>query len=97
MPLWGKTDDVAGAPKYLNADDLTKTYFVDTTEAAVPSNIAKNMNKPGWVRYTQYVDALGNTRRKSETLVCMKVAPGAAGDSGMTANTTNEDAVVADS
>jgi hypothetical protein len=104
MPLWGKTDTAASAPKYLSSDvnatpqtDKDNAFFVDTTEAGVASNRAKGIKTPGWILYNTYVDAQGNTRHKVETLVPMKVSAAAAGDLGMTGNTSIEDATVADS
>lgn len=98
MSLWGKLDDLASVPK-TRADKVintAKTYFVDTTEAAVASNRAKGLKTPGWNRFTTYVDNLGNTRRRVESLIPMKVSQGAATDFGVSANTVIEDAVVAD-
>lgn len=103
MALWGKTDSIADAPKWLNASDTNKSndldnaFFVDTTEAQVSSNKAKGLNTPGWNLYHTYVDQNGVTRHKAEPLVVMKVSAGAAGDLGVTGNTSIEDATVADS
>jgi hypothetical protein len=44
-----------------------------------------------------YTDATGATRHKAESLVVMKVAAADAGDLGVTGNTADEDAIVADS
>lgn len=106
MALWGKTDTLADAPKWLNANDPNKSndldnaFFVDTTEAGVTgvtSNRAKGLKTPGWNLYFQYVDQNGNTRRKAEPLIVMKVSALDAGDLGITGNTSIEDATVADS
>jgi hypothetical protein len=96
MSLWGKTDTAASAPKSSPASDNTKLFFVDTTEAAVASNRAKGLKTPGWNKFETYVDANGKTRYRAETLIPMKVTAVAAGDAGMTGNTTIEDATVAD-
>jgi hypothetical protein len=99
MALWGKTDTLASAPKWLNSadpnvsNDLDNAFFVDTTEAGVASNRAKGIKTPGWILYKEY----GNGRRMVETLVPMKVSAAAAGDLGITGNTTIEDTTVADS
>ena len=82
MPLWGNTDTVNSAPKYLNETDADKVYFIDTTEAAVASNKAKGLSTAGWNTYETYVDASGNTRHKVETLVAMGRAAADAGDAG---------------
>ena len=97
MSLWGKTDEVDSAPKYLSSDampsaDLDNAYFVDTTEAGVASNRAKGIVTPGW----NLIQDIGNGRLRVETLVAMKVSAGDAGDAGVTGNTTIEDTTVAD-
>ena len=99
MSLWGKTDALASAPKFLSTDtnanrniDKDNAFFVDTTEAAVPSNRAKGMKTPGWVLYKEF----GAGRKYVETLVPMKMTAVAAGDAGVTNNTATEDATVAD-
>lgn len=97
MPLWGKTDELDSAPKYLNASELENAYFVDTDEAKVESNRDKGLKTPGWVTYKTYTDANGNVRNKSEVLVVMKVDATDAGDAGVTGNTAVEDTTVADS
>ena len=96
MALWGKTDEAASVPKYLSEADQDKAYFVDTTEAAVVANKAKGLGTAGWNLYSTYTDANGNTRHRSETLVAMGVAAVSAGDLGITGDTLDEDAVVAD-
>lgn len=82
MALWGKTDTQGDAPKYLSAEDKTKIYFIDTTEAAVAANRAKGLQTPGWNLFATYTDTNGNTRYKVETLVPMKVSGASAGDIG---------------
>ena len=100
MSLWGKTDTLASAPKFLSTDvnanrniDKDNAFFVDTTEAAVTSNRAKGIKTPGWILYKEY----GTGRKYVETLVPMKVTAVAAGDLGVTGNTEVEDTTVADS
>jgi hypothetical protein len=103
MGSWGKTDTLASAPKWLNANDPNKSndldnaFFVDVSEAQVASNKAKGINTPGWNLYHTYVDQNGNTRHKAEPLVVMKVSALNAGDLGITGNTSIEDTTVADS
>lgn len=103
MALWGKTDSLADAPKWLNAsdpnksNDLDNAFFVDTTEAGVTANKNKGLGTPGWNLYHTYVDQNGVTRHKAEPLVVMKVTAGDAGDLGITGNTDIEDSTVADS
>lgn len=99
MALWGKTDTLADAPKYLTDEagvsrnvDIDNAFFVDTTEAGVAGNRAKGIKTPGWMLYKEY----GSGRKYVETLVPMKVTAGAAGDAGVTNNTATEDATVAD-
>lgn len=99
MSLWKKTDNLDGAPKWLNANDsnrsndLDNAFFVDTTEAGVASNRAKGIKTPGWILYKEY----GSGRKYVETLVPMRVTAVAAGDAGITGNTAVEDTTVADS
>ena len=99
MSLWGKSDILASAPKFLSADtdanrnvDKDNAFFVDTTEAAVTSNRAKGIKTPGWVLYKEY----GAGRKYVETLVPMKMTAVTAGDAGVANNTATEDATVAD-
>jgi hypothetical protein len=99
MPLWGKTDTLASAPKYLSADaaapmqnDRDNAFFVDTTEAAVTSNREKGLKTAGWNLYKEY----GTGRKYVETLVPMKVTAADAGDVGITNDTATEDLTLLD-
>ncbi len=101
MALWGKTDAAASAPKWLSTDanatpqtDKDNAFFVDTTEATIESNRDSGLRTPGWNLFTTYTDANGNTRRRVESLVPMKVAAADAGDAGVSGS--GDDAVVAD-
>ena len=76
MALWSNTDADASKPKYLNTADAAATNGVSVTEATQAANIAKGINTPGWVKYTTYTDAQGNTRNKSEVLVAIKSITG---------------------
>lgn len=96
MPLWGNTDEDASVPKYLNAADNAKAYFIDIEEAGVASNQAKGLGTSGWNLYDTYTDTNGNTRHKVEPLVAMAVTAVDAGDAGTESNTAIEDTVVAD-
>lgn len=58
-------------PKYVPQADGRNVYGADTTEVGVAGNKAKGFNSPGWVNYTTYTAASGETRRKVETLVAM--------------------------
>lgn len=71
MALWSNTDADASKPKYLSTADAAATLGVSVEEATQAVNIAKGLNTPGWVKYTTYTDAQGNTRNKSEVLVAM--------------------------
>ena len=104
MSLWGKTDTAASAPKFLSTDanaapqvKRANAYFVDLTEAAVASNRAVGLHTPGWNLFTSYTDSTGNTRRRVECLVPVRATAVAAGDVGITNNTSTEDLVVKDS
>ena len=99
MALWGKTDELASVPKWLE-DDATNTnasndrdnaVFIDTTEAGVAANRAKGLKTPGWNLYSN-----AGGRHRSECLVAMKVTAGAAGDLGITSNTAFEDVRIPD-
>lgn len=78
--------------------------FVDVVEAGVASNVAKGLKNPGWNTYRTYTTGDGRTRHIVENLVAMKRVAGAAtptvdgnaGDDGITGNTVDEDAIVAD-
>lgn len=76
MALWSNIDDEASIPKYLNAADKADTLGVSIIEATQAVNIAKGINTPGWVKYTTYTDAQGNTRNKSEVLVALSSMTG---------------------
>jgi hypothetical protein len=102
MALYGKTDAAASAPKWLSADSnaipqmkKSAAFFVDTTEAGVTSNRAAGLRTPGWNLFTTYTDTNGNTRRRVESLVPMKVTAAAAGDLGVSGS--GDDSTVADS
>lgn len=100
MPLWGKTDELASVPTWLEDDanntnasnDRDNAVFVDVTEAGVAANRAKGLKTPGW---NLHITAGGRTR--TECLVAMKVSASDAGDAGVTGNTAIEDTTVADS
>jgi hypothetical protein len=98
MALWGKTDAVASAPKWLEDDanntnkshDKDNAVFVDLTEAGVASNRAKGLKGPGWWLYHT-----SSGRHFAECLVPMKVSAVDAGDLGVSG--TGDDTVLADS
>ena len=99
MALWGKTDAAASVPKWLEtatgntnkSHDEDNAVFVDLTEAGVAANRAKGLTGPGWWLYHT-----AGGRHHAECLVPMKVTAVAAGDLGVTGNTADEDAIVAD-
>lgn len=80
MALWGKVDQAADKPSYLTAAEKSATVGVSVAEAQTPANIAKGLNTPGWVKYSTYTDAQGNTRHKSEVLVAISSLSGDAAD-----------------
>jgi hypothetical protein len=71
MALWTNVDEAAGKPKYLTTAEKNATSGVSAAEAALAANKAKGVQHAGWVQYSTYTDAQGNTRHKSETLVAM--------------------------
>lgn len=101
MALWGKTDNAAGAPKFLSTDvnatpniDRDNAYFVDLTEAGIASNRNAGLHTPGWNLVQTYTNSAGATRRRVESLVPMKVTAASAGDAGVSGS--GDDSVVAD-
>ena len=94
MAQWGNTDFLTDAPKW--TESINDTYFVDTTEASVAANRANGVKTPGWNLYKTYTDQNGNLRKKVEVLVVMKVSQADAADVGVTGNTNDEDAIIAD-
>lgn len=74
----GLTAYLQTGPKYVqnvvstgNTYSAATIYGVDASEAEVPENKARNLGTPGWVNYTTYTDAHGQTRHKGETLVAL--------------------------
>lgn len=74
----GVTAYVQAGPKYIanivatgNAYSAATVYGLDAQEAGVPENRARNLKVPGWVNYTTYTDAHGQTRHKGESLVAL--------------------------
>lgn len=76
MALWSNTDAAASKPKYLTTAEKNATLGVSVDEAQDSGNKAKGLNTPGWVKYSTYTDANGNTRNKSEVLVAMSTITG---------------------
>lgn len=84
MALWNNTDVEASKPKYLSDElknaqsvsDKDATLGLSVNEVQNSGNIAKGLNTPGWVSYSTYTDAQGNTRHKSEVLVAMATITG---------------------
>jgi hypothetical protein len=86
MALWGKTDELASVPKWLEDDanntntsnDRDNAVFIDVEEAQVTANRAKGLKTPGWNLYSN-----AGGRHRSEVLVAMKVTAANAGDQGV--------------
>lgn len=76
MSLWSNTDAAGSKPKNLSTAEKADVSGVSVDEAQNAANIAKGLNTPGWVKYTTYTDAQGNTRHKSEVLVAMATITG---------------------
>ena len=88
MPLWGTTDNDASEPKGLAGGEFQGTagkaiYGVDVTETGVARGNtvggkagAYSVAHAGWVGIHTYVDAHGNFRVKSETLVAFSSLSG---------------------
>ena len=94
MPLWGKTDNTAGEPKFtshhegMDSSNFTM-YGVDTTEQSVATTGSSQYAPAhaGYVGITTYMDMHGNLRVKTETLVALNI----------TSADQSDDAVFADS
>ncbi len=87
MPLWGKTDNTAGEPKFtshhegMNSSNFT-VYGVDTTEQGVATNAGSQYAPAhaGYVGIMTYMDSGGNLRVKTEVLVASSSITGDASD-----------------
>ena len=90
MPLWGKTDNTAGEPKFtsqhegMDSSNFTM-YGVDTTEQGVANAASGTARKfapahAGYVGITTYMDMHGNLRVKTETIVSCSSITGDASD-----------------
>jgi hypothetical protein len=73
----GATAYIQQGPKYIsnvavseNVYTIQRVYGVDRTEIGV-ANAAANASHTGWIHFTDYTDANGSYRRKSEVLVAM--------------------------
>jgi len=97
MALWGKTDELASVPKWLETDanntnlsnDADNAVFIDLSEAAVTANRAKGLKTPGWNLYSN-----AGGRHRSEVLVAMKMSAADAGDAGI--GGSGDDSIAAD-
>lgn len=69
-------------PAYVLDSDRGNVYGVDQGSPRYEAEVNrdKGINTPGWVKYTTYTDAQGNTRHKAETLVAIKTIQGDAAD-----------------
>ena len=90
MPLWGKTDNTAGEPKFtthhegMDSSNYTM-YGVDTTEQGVANAASGTARKfapahAGYVGITSYTDMHGNLRVKTEVIVASSSITGDASD-----------------
>ena len=87
MPLWGKTDNTAGEPKFtshhegMNSSNFT-VYGVDTTDQGVATNAGSQYAPAhaGYVGIMTYMDSGGNLRVKTEVLVASSSITGDASD-----------------
>ena len=90
MPLWGKTDNTAGEPKFTTHHEAMDTsnftmYGVDTTEQGVANAASGTARKfapahAGYVGITSYTDMHGNLRVKTEVIVASSSITGDASD-----------------
>jgi hypothetical protein len=79
-PAANTSRDYSGLAPNLKKDNA---FFVDTTEAAVSTNRAHGIKTPGWNEIFTYTDSSGNTRRRVESMIPMKVSAASAGDQGV--------------
>ena len=90
MPLWGKTDNTTGEPKFtshhegMDSSNFTM-YGVDVTEHGVANAASGTARKfapahAGYVGITSYTDMHGNLRVKSEVIVASSSITGDASD-----------------
>ena len=90
MPLWGKTDNTAGEPKFtshlegMDSSNYTM-YGVDVTEHGVANTASGTARKfapahAGYVGITSYTDMHGNLRVKTEVIVASSSITGDASD-----------------
>lgn len=83
MALWGKTDNVADRPNWIDLNNYpegTELIFVDADEARVEANKLRGIHGPGWWLFRSYEDTNGNTRYKSELVVTLVESADNAGD-----------------
>ena len=87
MPLWGKTDNTAGEPKFTSHHEAMDTsnftvYGVDTTEQNVATTAGSQYAPAhaGYVGIMTYMDNAGNLRVKTEVLVASSSITGDASD-----------------
>lgn len=73
----GLTAFVQTGPKYISnvspsgmVYSIQNVYGADATEIGV-AGAAANASHTGWIHYTEYTDAFGNPRKKSEVLVAL--------------------------
>ena len=87
MPLWGKTDNTTGEPKFtaqhegMDSSNFTM-YGVDTTEQGVATNAGSKYAPAhaGYVGIMTYMDSGGNLRVKTEVIVASSSITGDASD-----------------
>lgn len=85
MALWGKTDELASVPKWLEtavnntntSNDADNCVFIEVAEAANTANRAIGLKTPGWSLYSN-----AGGRHRSEILVAMKLSTGDGGGGG---------------
>jgi hypothetical protein len=89
MTLWNKTDAELSKPKWLNAEQKAKCFFVSADEALLKVNKLRGIKSPGWWIVTQFEDSFGATRYRSECIASVRASQTFAGDA-------NDDDIVAD-
>jgi hypothetical protein len=109
MPLWGKTDTLESAPRYLTSTTPRSTGRTASAASPASTNVdnaffvdtteaAVETNRSKGIKTPGWnlVQDIGNGRLRVESLIPMRVSATDAGDVGVTNSTTTEDLTVPD-
>lgn len=109
MALWGKTDSLESAPRYLTSTTPRSTGRTASAASPASTNVdnaffvdtteaAVESNRARGIKTPGWnlVQDIGNGRLRVESLIPMRVSAAVAGDVGTTGVTTTEDLTVPD-